>query len=92
MKEGAQLPSGHGYHWCVTQRRVADDAVLDALETAKLAEIEAEFRRPPGHTTGIEPNSTARPGRAVSDAQRELDRLVAWIDELIDRKFGPFTR
>lgn len=69
-------------------RSSGDDAVLDALARAKEAELDAQLRDPaPRDTSGIPPNSVARPGIHVDDGQREVDRLVAWIDALIESRF-----
>lgn len=83
-----QLPSGEGFHWSTAQRHIADDAVLDAREASRLASLDAEFRQLAGDVTGIEPNAIARPGRAVSDAQQELDQITDWLDGLIRERFG----
>lgn len=88
----SELPSGRGYHWSADQRRVADDAVLDAVEAVKLAEAEAQLRDDRlRDVSGVERHSAARPGRLISEAEGHLWEVVDWLDDLIDRKFGPDT-
>jgi hypothetical protein len=62
-------------HWSEPQRQRAADAVLDAREAAKLAELESEFDRKPGDTSDLPPWSQVSPGVPVVTRQAELDQL-----------------
>lgn len=68
----------------------SDDAVLDSIEAAHRAQFEEQFRDDRPHDiTGIPPNSIARPGRLISNAEDELRETLEWLDALIESRFGP---
>jgi hypothetical protein len=60
--------------------RHGDDLVLDAIAAAREADLDAQFQRPVPDVTGIPPNSVARPGRLIADAERELADTLEWLD------------
>lgn len=79
-----QLPHGRGYHWSDERRARAYDATLAAVERAREADLDNQLRGPvQPDLTGIEANSLARPGRLISDAQRELGETLEYLDAQI---------
>jgi hypothetical protein len=63
--------------------RRGDDMLLDAIAAAKLSMLEGQFDRKEPILDGIPPNSKARPGRFIADAERELADTLRWLDALI---------
>ncbi|MCG7595756.1 hypothetical protein [Mycobacterium sp. PSTR-4-N] len=55
--------------------RRADEMLLNALQALRTAELEAQFQRPPGDSTGLPTWRQASPGVPVAVRQAELDVL-----------------
>jgi hypothetical protein len=67
-----------------SDRTPGDDAVLNAIEAAKMAAFNTEFVGEPPDTTGIPPwkQVSARP--TIADLEFELAALDEWLKRLIE--------
>jgi hypothetical protein len=68
-----------------SDRKYGDNALLDALEAAQVAEWEAQFERPIPDVSGIEPNSVA-PARRVGRGGASRAGLAGSVDRRADRE------